>query len=1257
MTPERWRQIKQVFDQALQRESHKRPAYLDGVCAGDAELRSEVESLLAAHEHAGEFIDSAALSGNIASLEEFSESKDQLLGRHIGPYRILRELGHGGMGIVYEAVRDDEEFVRKVAIKLVSRGMDSEFVVRRFRNERQILADLDHPNIARLFDGGTTSDGLPYFVMEFIEGRPIHDYCNENKLSTEARIKLFREVCSAVHYAHQKHVVHRDIKPGNILVTSQRVPKLLDFGIAKILASEASPQTYDATVTVMRMMTPHYASPEQIRGEPVSPASDIYCLGVVLFELLTGHRPYRLKGQAPHEIAQAICSAEVEKPSTAISRVEQIPTDDGTGLVSLTPEVVSSTRHGDPEKLRHKLAGDLDAIVLKALRKEPALRYQSAGEFSADLQRYLDKLPVAARQAVWGYQSRQFVQRHKALIGTFAVFVALLAGFTLFLQTETGDSLRSVIAQWVSGGLDGTRDTQLRVPAGSTASPRRSVALLGFKNLSGSPEVAWLSTAFSEMLATELAAGEKLRTIPGENVARVKLELALAEAESFGKDTLTRLRANLGADVVVLGAYTVLGPKGQAQIRLDLKLQDAAVGETFAAIKLTGSEEGLLDLVARTGTSLRQELGVGEVSVTDAAGIRASLPSSPEAAKLYAEGLERLRLFDALAARDLLAKAVQANPEYPLAHAALAEAWSSLGYDEKAKQEAKLAFDLSANLSREERLSIEGRYLEMQKRWSEAVEIYKSLFNFFPDNLEYGLRLAHVQTSAGSGREALPTVERLRKLPKPPSDDPRIDLAEAQAAESLSDFKREVALEVKAAEKGRQAGAQLLVARARLLESRALRNLGQVKESRAASEEAKQIYATHGHREGVARATNNLAALLSDDGDLEGARRLHEEALAICRQIGDKACMASALNNLAIRLKDTGNLSAALKMHESALTIRRETGDKSGIAVSLNNIAVVLYGQDDLRGAKKIYEESLAICREIGEKRGIVRAQHNLSLVLKDQGDLATAKRMQEESLAIRKGIGDRRGIAMVQLNIGLILLDEGDLSGARRIVEEALKGENETNHRRGVAYDLFTLGQILMAQGDLPGARKSHEAALKIREELGEKGTAAESRVSLAAVAIEENRFAEAETLARRSAAEFQNENIRAAETEACLVLAQALLAQKRIAEARSVVDRALSLSGKTERRYLALSTGLTAARVGAALGRTAEAQRSLETILAEATKIGYLGLQLEARLALIEIDPATRISQAKQTKLAALRREAEAKGFGLIARKASAV
>ncbi|MEP6902544.1 MAG: protein kinase [Actinomycetota bacterium] len=361
---------------------------------------------------------------------------DSMQGRVTGAYRLIKEIGRGGMGTVYLAERADGMFRTKAAVKLIKRGMDTDFIVRRFRNERQILASLNHPNIARLLDGGTTADGLPFFVMEYIEGLPVYKYSDSQKLSIAGRLHLFRRICAAVDHAHRNQIIHRDIKPSNIMITANGTPKLLDFGIAKILNPELAADSIDPTATAMRMMTPEYASPEQVRGEAVTKVSDIYSLGVLLYELLTGHRPYRLKNRALHEIARVICEEEPENLGASLTRQDNIvPTNGGD---ETTLEFIFENRKADRQSLRRELSGDLEKIVRKALRKQPPERYQSAMDFADDILRFLENRPVLAETFLTIQPERERILP-KAKVGEISVAVLPLKLFGAVTGDDTGD--------------------------------------------------------------------------------------------------------------------------------------------------------------------------------------------------------------------------------------------------------------------------------------------------------------------------------------------------------------------------------------------------------------------------------------------------------------------------------------------------------------------------------------------------------------------------------------------------------------------------------------------------------------------------------------------------------------------------------------------------------------------------------------------------------------------------------------------------
>jgi len=417
MIPERWRQIRKVFDETVALSPEERTSFLNQACAHDKELRREVESLLHSDDKAGaQFLNTPAVD-----LATLLASAPVRLGRRIGPYNVLEEIGRGGMGEVYRCGRADGQYEKEVAIKLVRGGYDTAAVLDRFRHERQILASLDHSNIARLLDGGTTDGGIPYLVMELIEGTPIDQYCDAHQLNITGRLGIFLQVCSAVQYAHQRLVIHRDIKPGNLLVTKEGVPKLLDFGIAKIL--DTSP---GAEATVAAPMTPEYASPEQVRGEPITTATDVYSLGVVLYGLLTGRTPYSVDTRTPLEFARAICEHEPARPSTAIrlpATAGQVSSDQES-----YPAALAAPREGSLSKLRRRLMGDLDDIVMTSLRKEPVRRYASAEQFAEDIRRHLDGRPVSARRDSWRYRATKFIGRHKVSVAATALVVFAVAG-------------------------------------------------------------------------------------------------------------------------------------------------------------------------------------------------------------------------------------------------------------------------------------------------------------------------------------------------------------------------------------------------------------------------------------------------------------------------------------------------------------------------------------------------------------------------------------------------------------------------------------------------------------------------------------------------------------------------------------------------------------------------------------------------------------------------------------------------------------
>jgi DNA-binding winged helix-turn-helix (wHTH) protein/tetratricopeptide (TPR) repeat protein/TolB-like protein len=743
---------------------------------------------------------------------------------------------------------------------------------------------------------------------------------------------------------------------------------------------------------------------------------------------------------------------------------------------------------------------------------------------------------------------------------------------------------------------------------------RRSIAVLGFRNLSSRPEEGWLSTALAEMLTTELVAGEKLRLVSGEDVARTKLDLHLADVDSLSRNTLARVHQDLDSDLIVLGSYTALVGQPDTHIRLDVRLQDTAAGETIADVAVVGSEANLFDLVSQAGSELRKKLGVEAVSPVEAVSVRAALPSNREAARLYSEGLARLRVFDALAARDLLEGAIAADPKYSLAHSALAEAWSRLGYDKKAQAEARQAFELATNLSREERFVVEGRYRDIDHEYDKAIEIYRSLFVLFPDNLDYGLRLAAVQVLNSKGHDALATVESLRRLTPPASELPLIDLQEAAAWEETGDFKHQDQPLARAVESARAQGSRLILAEAREHQCWLFTYLAQPQNAVAACREARDIYAAAGNRFGEAEATGDWANAISQTDALESIR-LFQKAQIIAHEVGSAIQEAAILTNLGIAYQAQGNLATAEKMYRQALPICRLIDDKRSQARVFGNIANVRIDQGDLPGAAEGYEETLQLARQAADTGIAALAMDNLATVYRLQGNLTGAKQALEESLAIQQKNGNRNASAYVLYHFGYLLLDQADFSGAR----------------------------------------KMYEQALAIRSSAGDQLTIAQTQLELAELSLEEGHPpAEQEGATRQVIEVLQKQKARDDEIQAWCILARAMLAQGKAAAAADAIGHARALAGKSQDPEIRWRTAIAEARINST---GPAARKELDAVVAKSRELGYRGVELDARLALAEIEMKAGQTAAGRAHLAAIEADAKAKGYNLIARKASSL
>ncbi|MFI5197119.1 MAG: tetratricopeptide repeat protein [Thermoanaerobaculia bacterium] len=753
--------------------------------------------------------------------------------------------------------------------------------------------------------------------------------------------------------------------------------------------------------------------------------------------------------------------------------------------------------------------------------------------------------------------------------------------------------------------------TPFPAPMRSSGHTRRSIAVLGLRNLSGRAEADWLGTALTSMVSAELAAGERLRMVPAENIARRRVTPSLG---ALSAETLSKLHTDLDADEVATGSYVAIPAPGGEKLRVDVLVQDAGTGETLASVFETGSESDLFNLVSSAGQQLRARLGLAGPTSAEAASVRATLPTNSAATRPYAQGLERLRAGDALAARDFLLRAVRAEPNFPLSHAALSEAWSELGYDSRAEEEARKAFELSGDLSREEKIEAEARLARARKNWDRAAQLYGALRDFFPDNVEYGLKLAAVSTAGGKAERALDVIDVLQRTAPSGNLDPRIGLAAADAFAALSQWQRETDVADQAAGTARARGLSDLLAQARLRAGSALESLGRGAEASDAFSEAAALFRKEGDRNGEAGAWINLANEASGRGDYTRAFKLYRQALATFR----------------------------------------ETGDRKGEAHALSDLADMDWSLGDVASAMKEGGEELAISREINDRRGIVWGLNALGNVLADQGQFDKAREMQQEALAISREMKDREYTAYGWSSLGDTALSLGDLAAALGNFEQALAISRELADPVAVSAHEEGIAAVLFAQGNLTRAAAMYQSVLAEREKLGIKDSAAEARMLLAQVRVDQGNAADGLALARQSGEVFQSLHQSGNGAIALAVASQAELALGRRDAARADSRRAVEILGQNQQNGARLPVLLALARAEAASGHPEAAQSALAQARQRLATARWSGFLLETDLVEAEIELASGDPTEARTRLKALAAESRTRGFGLITRKA---
>jgi eukaryotic-like serine/threonine-protein kinase len=1090
-----------------------------------------------------------------------------MVGRTISHYSVLEEIGAGGMGVVYRA--HDERLDRDVALKVLSPELsgDQEFLAR-FRREARLLSKLNHPNVATVHDFDAEG-GISFIVMELVQGKSLTEKIRKGPLGEGELVRVAIQLLDGLCAAHAEGIIHRDLKPGNLRETLDGRLKILDFGLARTMQVDMDVTQSIATTSGVVGTLP-YMAPEQLRGEYIDARTDIYATGVVLYELATGSRPF----------------PETFGPRLTDSILHRIP---------------PSAREVNP-----KVSLEFDSLIRIALEKEPQRRFGTAREMLDAVERIrtnalVDALGhVAARPAprdkgsaaAEGEETPLAAPRKTAFAVRWKVWIAV-AG--VLLATVLGLGL------WAFGGRFLGK-----------VKPRPTVAVLGFKNQTGAPETDWVSTSLSDMLASELAAGDHIVPIPAETVARMKIDLALPNEASYSADTIEKVRRSLRCDYVVSGALFSTGESAGGRIQLTLQLQRARNGEVIQRITDYGTELALPELATTVGSTLRAKLGLPGISVSQSSELQAAVPSTPDAARLYFEGLAKLRTFDLLGARDSLLKATIADPNFSLAHAYLAAAWSQLGYDEKAKQEAKRAFELSSRLGREDKTLVEARFREISSDWDKATDLYRSLWTLYPENPEYGVRAADVQIRAGRANEALKTVEELRKQPESIRQDALLDLKEAEAAEALSDFSTEKQAALRAADGARAKGSRLL--------------------------EAEALW--------------RACAAMAMQGDAQGAQSACQQSIGLSRPTTDLLLVARAYTILGLIAGTQGDPKQSLEQHRQALDFAHKIGSKRDIAGALTNIGNVLANQGDFAEAQKTYESALSVAQEINDRGQTLNLLNNLATVSQSLGKFSVALGLYQRSLEEARSVQDKGSIARAQNNIAFIYWLQGNFSPALQNFQEALKAAEETGNKSDQARFLYGLGDINLDQAQLTRAEENYQNGLKLATQIGDKTAIALGQLSLGQLRLQDGKAEEAKVLAKQAADEFRLEGLKDTEALARSRVASALLDLDRKEEAEKELElvEKSSLQDPTIRLAIAITSG----RLQMRSGKMAAGKTKLEDVASEARKLGVPGLQFEARLAQGESGLFGGDRRAALLALSALQKDAAKKGFKQIEARA---
>jgi DNA-binding winged helix-turn-helix (wHTH) protein/tetratricopeptide (TPR) repeat protein/TolB-like protein len=788
----------------------------------------------------------------------------------------------------------------------------------------------------------------------------------------------------------------------------------------------------------------------------------------------------------------------------------------------------------------------------------------------------------------------------------------------------------------------------------SPSLPRR-IAIIGLRNLSNRKECDWLSTAFSEMLATELGTSGDLQPVSGEDVAQMKRELAISDAGSYGQPTLHEIRENLGTDLVLVGSFMPIGVgKPSDRVRFDLRLLNTATGQTEASLSETGTVSDLFDLISDAGLRLRLQLGVTALSSSEQAEIRHAMAGGTGTQGLYFSGLEKIRNFDYDGAREILTKAVAADPKNSLAHEALSVAYGGSGYETLAAREAQSAFDLANGLSYEQGLRVEGRYYETKHEWVRAEQAYQRLCGLSPGAVDAAVHLARVQAFDGKPNDAMATLGHLRAFPRTSRDEAEIDQAEASVQQQAGDATKELAAAKAAAAQGEQAHAPILIARALRTQGVALSYLGNSTQALSDEHQAERIFETMHDPGGLADALIDDGDILSDLGDMSAAETAWRKALAIAQSTGNKLKEAVISNNLGNALLIRGEPEQARILYLRSYNLSVELDDKTGQASSLLTTGDALQGEGRLNEAKKSYEQSLQLATRIENHEVRAEALEALAGDLADLGDSVQARKIAQQAVTAARDSGDKSTEVAALVYLSQTLAARGDLAGAQATAQKAAVSADTLGDKTLQSGSHRVLACILALQGDAAKAHANYEQALALAETVKDSTEEREIRYALAELAIEEQRPADAKQMLQLLQLEANRTPNVDAELE-CLILQTELeLSDKQNDAALRSALRAQSVSGRDDRLELKISAARVLVKTAAASRRWMQAEQVVKSALLQASQSGCIACELKAEVSQCELKADENASDASLC-FTNLQRTAESKGFRRIAQNAA--